>query len=88
MKLKIVLHGREIPFLVDLWHIVDKAFGVGLFRMQNHLIGRSVFNNLPMLHDIDAVRNKISQANIMGDEDQRHAGFFAQLHQHIQNGGA
>jgi len=68
---RVPLNGREIPDFVNLGNIIDQALGIPLTRIQDHLISRSAFNNFPVLHDIDSVRNIIGQANIMGDENNR-----------------
>src|SRR5215217_8123021 len=66
-------HSGKIPFFVDLGNIVDQTLRVRLFWMQDYFIGRSTFNKFSMLHNIYAVRNIVCQANIMGDENNRHA---------------
>ena len=81
-----MLHSCEVPFCMELWNVTQQAPGVSLFRIQNHFIGGSAFNEFSMLHNVDAVRYIIRQAKIMGDENKRHPGFKNQFHQHTQDG--
>ncbi len=60
-----------------------------------HGSGIVLLDHLPLLHDHDAVGNTGNEADIVGDEDHRHAGVGAQfgeqrhdlgLHCHIERG--
>lgn len=82
------LYRRKVPFFINLRDIVDQALGVSGFGAQDHVFSRAVFDNFAMLHDIDAIGNIVCQANIMRNENRRHAGFIAQFHQIVQNRGA
>src|SRR6185436_4134120 len=81
------LDSGEVPLFINFWHIVNQALGVSLFGAQNHRVGSAASNKSAALHNVDLVRNVIGQANIMGDENNRHPDVVAQFHQLIQNGG-
>lgn len=71
---------------MDLWDIVDQAPGVCFFWVQNHIVRRSSFDKSSMLHNVYIVGDIVGEANIMRDEDKRHASFKDQFQQHAQDG--
>ena len=68
--------------------VTYEALGVRRLRVEDHLVCLAGFHKFPVLHDIDGVGDVIGKADIMGDEDDGHAGLVPQIEQHVEDRGA
>ena len=61
----------------------DEAAGVGMFGGLEDLLDGAGFDDFPLVHDGDAVGGFGDDAEVVGDEDQAHAGFLLELAQEL-----
>ena len=59
--------------------------GIGMLRIGKHRLGIARLHDLAPLHDADRIRHVAHDAEIMGDQQQRHAIFGLQVLQQLQD---
>jgi hypothetical protein len=81
---------------MTLWFRRQKVAGIFVLRIGEDFLGRTGLNNLALGHDADAVSDFANDAEVMRDEQHRHAVLFLQsgqkledlrLHGHIERRG-
>ncbi len=58
---------------------------VGVLRALEHLLGPAFLDDLARVHDVDAVGHVAHHAQIVGDEQHRHAALLLQLLEQLQD---
>ena len=72
--------GAEFPAaVVGGWDRFQQAPGVRMLRLGEDFIARTVFGNLAGVHHADVVGDLVDNAEIVGDDHDRHVGPFLQL---------
>ena len=65
----------------------QQALGVGVLRRGEHRLGRARLDDLALVHDADPVGHLADDAEIVGDQQQRHAEAALQALQQLQDLG-
>ena len=76
--------GRDIGWRSTLGLGIDELAGIGMLRRGKYLLGQARFNDLAIAHDGDAVGHVADDAEIVGDEQERHARLAAQFAQELE----
>ena len=73
------------PLLVNVGNVVEQNAGMLIFGSQGNVVGRSLLDDFPLVHDEQAVADVIGEADIVGDENDGHFKLFLELHQIIED---
>ena len=63
----------------------DQRLCVGMLRIFQDVIDAAVFDDLSLLHHADAIRDLAHDAEVVGDEQHRHAEPALQLAQQLED---
>ena len=76
--------GVEGLLATELWYCSEQGLGIGMPGIREELSHRTVFDDLARIHDRHFVAHLGDDPQIVGDEDQRHAGVPLQVFEEVQ----
>jgi len=78
----------DYPPLVYVGNVIEQPYRILVFRLQGDVVGSALLDDRTFVHDEKAVADVVSQADVVGDENNGHGELFFELHQVIQDIGA
>src|SRR5207245_560702 len=70
---------RQVPRTVDVWKGSEQPLCVWMLWIEEYLLRRPIFRDLPAVHDRDLVAGLRDDGKVVGDQDHRQIEFFLQL---------
>ena len=68
-----------------MWDRGQQVARIGSLRRDEHLVGRSLLDDLPRLHDDDTVAQQPQHIEIVGDKEVAHTQRILQVLQKVED---